>query len=200
MRALSTRRMTRYRLPVLAAVAALTLGCAGGEPETASQAAPPGPTAAAAVVPVTAADLHERVRTAPGSVVLVNVWATWCAPCREEMPDLVRLQRDLGEDGFQLFLVSADFDLEDDDIQGALTSEGVDFESYFKDENDMVFIEAMHPEWSGALPASFLYDDAGNLVQFWQGKATYQEFREAIQSVLEPSTHSVSQDNGGTES
>lgn len=41
-------------------------------------------------------------------VLLVNVWATWCAPCREEMPALDRLQRKLGGPGFEVVALSID--------------------------------------------------------------------------------------------
>jgi thiol-disulfide isomerase/thioredoxin len=41
-----------------------------------------------------------------GKVVLVNFWATWCPPCRAEMPDLVRLQREYGKDGLQIIGVT----------------------------------------------------------------------------------------------
>lgn len=43
-----------------------------------------------------------------GKVVLLNLWATWCAPCRKEMPSLDRLQKDLGSDKFEVVAVSAD--------------------------------------------------------------------------------------------
>lgn len=43
-----------------------------------------------------------------GRVVVLNVWATWCAPCREEMPTLDRLQADLGGDDFQVLALSID--------------------------------------------------------------------------------------------
>ena len=39
-------------------------------------------------------------------VVLINFWATWCPPCRAEMPDLVKLQREYGRDGLQIIGVT----------------------------------------------------------------------------------------------
>jgi thiol-disulfide isomerase/thioredoxin len=43
-----------------------------------------------------------------GKVVLLNLWATWCAPCRKEMPALDRLQKELGSDRFEVVAVSID--------------------------------------------------------------------------------------------
>ncbi|MBS0243494.1 MAG: TlpA family protein disulfide reductase [Proteobacteria bacterium] len=43
-----------------------------------------------------------------GKVVLLNLWATWCAPCRKEMPSLDRLEGELGSDKFQVVAISAD--------------------------------------------------------------------------------------------
>jgi thiol-disulfide isomerase/thioredoxin len=43
-----------------------------------------------------------------GKVLVVNFWATWCAPCREEMPALERLQAELGGPAFQVLAVSVD--------------------------------------------------------------------------------------------
>jgi thiol-disulfide isomerase/thioredoxin len=43
-----------------------------------------------------------------GKVVLLNLWATWCAPCREEMPSLDRLQKELGSDKFEVVALAVD--------------------------------------------------------------------------------------------
>ena len=43
-----------------------------------------------------------------GRIVLVNLWATWCAPCKKEMPDLARLQQQLGSPDFEVVAISVD--------------------------------------------------------------------------------------------
>jgi len=53
-----------------------------------------------------------RLSELRGRVVLVSFWATWCAPCEQEMPALERLYRELREEGFELLAVSVDTDAE----------------------------------------------------------------------------------------
>jgi thiol-disulfide isomerase/thioredoxin len=57
---------------------------------------------------VDAAGKERTLKDWKGRVVLVNLWATWCAPCRKEMPDLDRLQAELGSDAFEVVAVSVD--------------------------------------------------------------------------------------------
>ena len=45
-----------------------------------------------------------------GKVLLVNFWATWCAPCREEIPDLIALHEELKDDGFAVIGITVDTD------------------------------------------------------------------------------------------
>ena len=59
----------------------------------------------------TATDLEGRpvsLRDVRGKVVLLNIWATWCPPCREEMPSMQRLHERLGPEGLEIVAVSVD--------------------------------------------------------------------------------------------
>lgn len=160
------RILTRRPGAAIALLAALSLSFAA----IACSRAPVPAAGVLRLVDTGADGLLSAVRESGGRAVLVNVWATWCRPCREEMPDLVRLQRNLGPRGFRLLLVCADFPGERGAAEAFLREQGVDFTTYFKTGEDMAFINGLDAEWSGALPASFLYDGKGRLLDSWIGK------------------------------
>jgi thiol-disulfide isomerase/thioredoxin len=169
---------------VLAAAAvAFALEAAGVRPVP---PASPRTVARPAVERVTAAGLHGVVRAAAGRVVLVNVWATWCDPCRQEFPDLLRLRRALAGRGLDLVLVSADFDSRLPRVRSFLAAQGVDFTTYLKDESDTAFIDGLDPAWSGSLPATLVYDRSGALRDFWEGPATYETLLGKVSKLLGP--------------
>jgi len=117
----------------------------------------------------------------PGArLTLVNVWATWCAPCREEFPALLKVARAHRREGVRLVLVSADFPDQLPGVRAFLAAHGVTDTSYIKSGDDMPFINSINPKWSGALPATLLYDDRGRLVTFWEGMADEDRFERAV--------------------
>ena len=127
------------------------------------------------------------VREPGARAVLVNVWATWCAPCRAEFPDLIRVGRELRAEGLRMVLVSADFDESLPQARAFLADHGVDFPSYHKTGDDMRFINTLDSLWSGALPATFLYDGAGRRMRFWEGRQSYETLSRAVRDVLQKS-------------
>ena len=176
---------------IAAAIAALSLaaaGCSKSGTNTAEHAASTTPAAAdtAQLVPVTAAQLDSIVKLPGSKATLVNVWATWCQPCREEFPDLVKLRRAYEDRGFRLLFVSADFTEAMPEARVWLAERGVDWRTYWKTGDDMQFIDSLDPRWSGALPGSFLYDSQGRLSRFWEGKADYATLEARVLSVLQP--------------
>ena len=107
--------MTRAQLAAAFAGVALAAGAAGfyvyewnarHSPLPFSRPASPKPVPALELVD--AKGVKRTLADFRGKVVLLNVWATWCAPCREEMPALDRLQAELGGPAFQVVALSVD--------------------------------------------------------------------------------------------
>ena len=93
-----------------------------------------------------------------GKVVLLNFWATWCVPCRDEMPELQRLADDLHEQPFTLLTIDLE---EDSQAIAAFRQElGLRVPVLLDEDGDVA-----HSYGVRALPASFLIDPRGELRQ-----------------------------------
>jgi thiol-disulfide isomerase/thioredoxin len=122
---------------------------------------------------------------APGAqAVLVNVWATWCEPCREELPDLVRFYRENRANGLRMVLISADDDNQRAEVARVLGALGFDGPAFIKRGNDTTFIDALDPKWKGAIPATFLFDGRGTKKNSWLGAVTYDQLRARVSGLL----------------
>jgi thiol-disulfide isomerase/thioredoxin len=120
-----------------------------------------------------------------GKVLFINTWATWCVPCKEEFPDLVRLQDHYKNS--DVVFIGISVDLEDhieSMVKPFLQSQNVNFQNYvqnFKDPADL--INLLNEDWRGAVPATFIYDKEGNQQSFLLGKHSFKEFQHKIESI-----------------
>ncbi|HVP40251.1 MAG TPA: TlpA disulfide reductase family protein [Candidatus Saccharimonadales bacterium] len=171
-------------IPALIGVALAALP-AESPAKPARRSAPP----AAPLVPVSAAQVQALAARPGARATLVNVWATWCIPCRKEMPVLLQIARAHAAEGLRLVLVSADFPDQQAAARRFLAAQGVADTTYLKNEDDMPFINALSPRWTGALPATFIYGRGGHLATFWEGEADSARFEQSIRDVLAASPH-----------
>jgi thiol-disulfide isomerase/thioredoxin len=157
--------------PVILLVAMLA-GC-GGEPKNL-------PT----VTPATSKEVLAATRDSGAKVVLLNMWASWCGPCRMEFPDLVKLQRDYEARGLKVVLVSWDDHVED--AARFLAKQGVTTPSFIKSntQGDQEFINSLSSKLTGAIPATLIYDNTGKLHDMWEGAVSYEEFAQKVNAVL----------------
>ena len=167
---------------VAVAVALLALGV-GGAPAT-GRAEPAKAGASVEIVAAELTGIMSAVRAPGAKVVLLNVWASWCEPCREEMPALLRYFRDHRAAGMRLVLVSADGKSGQRAAEAYLASLGVDFPSYLKVGDDMEFINGLDRRWDGTIPATFAYDGAGKPLAFWSGQVTYRRLERRLDPIL----------------
>ena len=160
-------------------------GCSPGaeSPTGGAHVRTPGaPVRPLALVPVSATGVR-AIAARPGArATLVNAWATWCVPCRKEMPQMLAVAA--RHPDVRLVLVSTDFRDQREDARRFLEAHGVEDTTYLKAEDDAAFIDGLDKRWTGALPATFVYDNKGHLMAFWEGAADSARFESALHIAL----------------
>ena len=123
-----------------------------------------------------------------GKPLLVNFWATWCEPCREEFPMLSELARTHARHGLVVMGVSLDEDVDINLVRRFLARMNPAFSNFRKQPGrDETFINGVDVKWSGALPATFFYDRDGRMVASLVGEHQRPEFEKIIQQLLSSS-------------
>ena len=135
---------------------------------------------------IDAGGLVRAIAREKGRVVLVNFWATWCVPCREEFRELSRLQTRHRRAGLSIVGVSTDFQKEKAAVEKFLAAQKPSFPNYRKKSggDDQKFIEAVDSSWGGELPFSVLYDRSGRKVRVFSGELPFAAAEKEIRSLL----------------
>ena len=132
-----------------------------------------------------------RLSDHSGEVVLVNIWATWCLPCRVEMPSMERLYQQVGEEGFEIMAVSIDAELglldKDGQVGGNIQA--------FADSLGLTFPMLHNPSGgiqrlyrTTGVPETFLIGKDGIIYKKVAGGTEWDapEHKELIQRLLAP--------------
>lgn len=128
-----------------------------------------------------------KALTANGKPLLVNFWATWCDPCREEFPDLVKLDAEY-KGKIDFITISLD-DLAEinRDVPKFLLDMKAEMPAYLlKSEDDDAAIAIVSKNFSGALPFTILYDATGKETYFRQGKVKIETVMAELDKLLSP--------------
>lgn len=107
-----------------------------------------------------------------GKTVLLNLWATWCAPCRAEMPSLDALQKEMGSDKFEVVAVNVDTG-DDTKPKKFLADIGVTSLGLYRDASMGVFNDLKTRGLALGLPATMLVDGEGCLIAHMNGPAEW---------------------------
>ncbi len=138
-----------------------------------------------ALQPVDEQGIRKLIAGFKGKVLLLDFWATWCVPCRTEMPQLVALAGRYRAKGLSFVTISCDEPEQEKGAVEFLARTRVPFPAYIKRaKSDDAFINWMDPKWSGALPALFLYDRQNRRISTFIGETETSTVEAAIRRIL----------------
>jgi len=128
-----------------------------------------------------AAEIRTLVSNDSKKLRLINVWATWCAPCVAEYPSLVTLQRMFGARSFEFVSLSADKPENAGKTLEFLKTKHSPIKNYLYDGTDNYkLVEAVDSVWNGALPYTLLVEPGGKIVYRSAGPVDLLELKKAI--------------------
>ena len=127
--------------------------------------------------------LQDTIHQSKEQVVVVNFWATWCAPCVRELPYFEQLRQDFSKDELRIVLVSLDFKRQlEKNLVPFLEKNEINSEvCVLLDTKESIWIDKIDPKWSGAIPATLII--SGDKRKFIEGEIhDYKELTSIIES------------------
>ena len=112
-----------------------------------------------------------------GQYVLVNFWATWCPPCRAELPDLVAFYDSHADEGFMLIGVNEQE--APSTVNSFLSQSGLDFPVVLDSDG-----RVMQQYGVTGMPSSFLVNPEGQIIQMWTGMISRATLESAVTPLL----------------
>jgi thiol-disulfide isomerase/thioredoxin len=136
---------------------------------------------------IDAEELNEIINNRNGKTLLINVWATWCKPCVEEFPDLIKIAGEYKNKNLEFLSLNVDFGKNADSLAAAFLAKqnnpGLMVYIVPEKSTEQV-IELLNKEWDGSIPATFIYDADAEQKSFLLGSQDYDVFKKYIDSVM----------------
>lgn len=124
-----------------------------------------------------------------GKLRLINVWATWCGPCVTEFPDLVDTNVTFRGRDFEMVTIAAEYPQMEAKALKFLQGQHASMQNYiFGDTDKYANIEAIDPEWNGALPHTLLVNEKGEVIYRHTGALDFLELKRVIVPALDAIT------------
>ncbi len=173
--------MMRAQMGMAAALFILMAGC-GKAPAGNEKAA----DAKAGISTMDAAKMGEAIKAAQGTVVVLNLWATWCPPCVAEMPEFARFYNETKRADVSFISISANTpDTIAGEIKPFIEKKGIPFPvSVLSNADPETISKATGAEVSGALPLTLVYDRTGKLRNTLEEPITFDSLTALVKPLL----------------
>ncbi|MBC7944500.1 MAG: TlpA family protein disulfide reductase [Burkholderiales bacterium] len=185
---MSVTRTKTAGLILLVALVAAAVGyfAAAWRGSQLSSSSPTSGSAQPSAAPIFAATLpdlagkHQKIEQWRGKVLVVNFWATWCAPCLEEIPEFIKLQNRYGEQGLQFVGIAID---QKDKIEAFAEQNGINY-PILAGEANAIDLSRKAGNRLGALPYTLIIDRAGQVVATELGGLTEAKLERVIKPLF----------------
>src|SRR5271154_1903982 len=169
-------------------VAALVVARPGGAQTDAGKTAPhAGKVAGAADPPlVDLAGYQQLLAKYKGRPLVVNFWATWCEPCRDEYPMIVELAKQFKPEGVEVVGVDMDDESDMNLVRRFIARMQPPFLNYRQKPGIDLdkFYDGVNPQWKGTMPQTMFYGKDGSVVGFFLGSRPRPQFEQAFRATL----------------
>jgi thiol-disulfide isomerase/thioredoxin len=192
-------RKRKYRFVVFAFTLLLLL-TAVHPARTENAGGKPGPGAAqTAKVPdpqvIDLAGYQQILAKYHGKPLVVNFWATWCEPCRDEYPLIVELASEFKAQGMSVIGINMDDDSDMNLVRRFIARTQPHFPNYRQKPGiDLdAFYRGVNPEWKGTMPQTVFYTRDGRIAGYFLGTRPRPVFEQAFRDLLaKPTAHNDS--------
>ena len=117
------------------------------------------------------------------TVYLVNYWATWCKPCVEELPDFIKLNKELKNTKFKMILVTLDFPQHiEPRVIPFIKKNNIKAQVVLLDDDANIWINKVDKNWDGSIPVTQIIQN--NVKEFHDGSLNYNELVEIVKPKL----------------
>jgi thiol-disulfide isomerase/thioredoxin len=133
-----------------------------------------------------------------GKPLVVNFWATWCEPCRDEYPMIVELAKEFKPQGVSVVGVDMDDESDMNLVRRFIARTQPQFPNYRQKPGiDLdAFYDGVNPEWKGTMPQTIFYGRDGQILGFFLGTRPQPVFEQAFRATLGPEGGSSAGESG----
>jgi thiol-disulfide isomerase/thioredoxin len=135
------------------------------------------------IIPLTAKAMQTKLASQKDKGVVLNLWATWCEPCKAEMPELIKFQQEHKKDGLDLILLTGDAESDQKEVEDFLVHLKVDFPIYRLAEDPEAFMKNFVNNWPAQVPTTLLFGPDGRLKAQWFGRVKIKDLESKIQGM-----------------